>query len=95
MKKFEIKDMANDNKGLFVDNKFAGLYSEYFGLNQFSGNKDQIFDVDVCVEYLRKLKPDAKIYSAIQIAGNQFFLQVSFKPIILSEGVQTIHEPEL
>ena len=95
MNKFEVRDIVDGRKGLFVNDKFAGLYSEYFGLSQFSGNKDQIFDVNVCVEYFRKLKPDAKIYSKIFNTGNQMYLQVSFEPIILNEGVQTIHEPGL
>lgn len=90
---FKIKEVANGNKGLFINGLFAGLYSEIFGISQFSGNKNQIFDESLCVEYLRSLNPSADIYSVISNAGSQLYLEVSFKPTILSEGVQKIHKP--
>lgn len=90
---FELKDTLGGNKGLYINGLFAGLYSDYLGISQFSGHENQIFDVDLCVEYLRSLNPSANIYSATSVAGSQFYLQVSFKPIILNEGAQTIHKP--
>ena len=89
---FKIKEVENGNKGLFINGLFAGIYSKHFGISQFSGNKNQIFDESLCVEYLRSLNPSADIYSAISNAGSQLYLEVSFRPIILSEGVQKIHK---
>jgi hypothetical protein len=91
MNKFEIKDIANENKGLFVNGLFAGIFSEYHGITQFSGNKNQVFDVDVCIEYLKSIKPNAAVYSSIINVNNQRYLQVSFKPMILGGTKQEIH----
>jgi hypothetical protein len=89
---FELKN-AHGNNGLYINGKFAGLYSERFGISQFSGNKDQIFDRDLCVEFMRKINPKGTIYSAVSNASGQMYLQVSFYRIVLSEGTQTIHNP--
>lgn len=90
---FELKETVGGIKELYINGLFTGLYSDYSGITQFSGHEDQIFDEDLCVEFLRSLNPSADIYSAISVAGSQLYLQVSFKPLILSEGVQKIHKP--
>lgn len=90
METFEIKKDGCIQK-LYANGKFAGIYSEYFGISQFSGNENQIFDVDILVKFLRTLDQEKPIYSSIQNAGNQKYLQVSFRKLILSEGVATIH----
>lgn len=86
---FELKETAN-GKGLYINGLFAGLYSEYSGIIQFSGNENEIFDEGLCVEYLRSLNPSADIYSAVSVAGSQLCLKVSFEPI---NGYKKIHKP--
>lgn len=93
MNNFELRDIADETRGLFINGVLAGLYSDVFGISQFSGNKNQIFDETLCVEFLRKLNPSLTVYSAITSTEKQFYLQVSYRRIMLSEGVQKIHKP--
>jgi hypothetical protein len=89
---FEVKPIANGGKGLFVNGLFAGTYSKMLGvIYQFSGNKNTIFDVEVCVEFLRSTEPNKPIYSYIKNCGNQRHLEVGFNKPIIYEGVITTH----
>lgn len=86
--KYEIKEVANGNNGLFYGGKFCGIYSEIGKvIHQFSGNKDQIFDVKVCADFL--LKSNTKIYSYTKSVGNQMYLEVRVNPYKLEEGIWT------
>ena len=83
---YEIRDTEN-GKGLFFNGVFCGSYSETFGIHQFSGNDNQIFDVQICVNYLLTLiKENETVYSHISIAGHQLHLQVNKKPFIVTQG---------
>ena len=88
---YEIKTIANENKGLFFNGLFCGIYSELANLRQFSGNANQIFDVDICVNYFKSLKPNSVVYSYIKNVGNQNYLEVGFNKPVISEGTITEH----
>mgnify|MGYP000008067240 CR=1 FL=1 len=86
---YTLKKVANGKNGLFYNDTFCGIYSEYFGFYQFSGNKEQLFDLNIVVNYL--LQTNEVVYSSKSIVGNQFYLRVTTKPHVISEGVLTKH----
>lgn len=90
MNNFEIRPVANGNNGLYVDNRFAGLYSNGT-IIQMSGNEGQLFCVDTCVQYLTTLFPQKIIYSYISHTNNQRHLKVSIRDFPIEEGVKTKH----
>lgn len=87
---YEVKKIANGNKGLFFNGKFCGIYAEIGKvISQFSGNRDQIFDVEICANFL--LKSNTKVYSYTQRVGNQMYLEVRVTPYNREEGTWTEH----
>ena len=85
---YTIKKVANGNTGLFYNNTFCGLLGAN-SITNFSGHNDQIFDVEICAEYL--LKTNDKVYSTIKNAGNQMYLEVRLSPYKLAEGIWKEH----
>ena len=88
---YKIQKIANGNKGLFFNGLFCGVYSEVSNLRQFSGNANQIFDVDICVNYFKSLRPNSVVYSYIKNVGNQNYIEVGFNRPVISEGVIAEH----
>ena len=86
----KIKEIVNGNDGLFINGKFAGIFiktSERTLIEQYSGNKDQIFDVLQVCEVLKSMYPKIPLFFRKGVVGSQQWFQITTKKTSIEEGI--------
>lgn len=91
MKATDITTGPNPNNGvsLYLDGQFVGMFSRYGNdadIVQTSGISGHIFNEMLCVDYMKLQFPKRKIYAHTGWNGNQWFLNVSTRRLLRTEG---------